>query len=81
MRPKYTNRQELLEATGHSPIECLYNLEAQFPQIKKWLYDKKGELRPQVWFFVNGEKILRDDLNKTLNDGDEVFVLLAIGGG
>jgi len=76
-----TNGQEIVEVTGNTPLECLHSLESKFPKMKKWLYDKKGELRPQVWFFVNGERIFRDDLNKPLNDGDELFVLLAISGG
>lgn len=80
LRPS-TNGQEVVEVTGNTPLECLRSLQSKFPKMKKWLYDKKGELRPQVWFFVNGEKILRDDANKPLNDGDELFVLLAIGGG
>ncbi len=56
-------------------------MEGQFPKIKKWLYDKQGELRPQVWFLVNGERIYADKLTKQLNDGDELLILLAVGGG
>ena len=78
---KYTNGQELLEMPGYSPMECLHNLVVQFPRIRKWLYDKQGELRPQVWFFVNGERINADELNNPLNDSDELFIFLALGGG
>jgi molybdopterin converting factor small subunit len=56
-------------------------LEARFPKIKRWLYDKQGNLRPQVWFFVNGQKISAGDMAKPLNDGDELFFVLAISGG
>jgi molybdopterin converting factor small subunit len=78
---KYTNGQELLEVTGHSPVECLQNLVVRFPNIRRWVYNKQGELRPQVWFFVNGERINADDITRPLRDGDELFVLLALGGG
>ncbi len=78
---KYANRQELLDATGHSPIECVHNLVLQFPKMRRWLYDKQGELRPQVLFFVNGQRIHANELTNPLNDGDEVFIFLAIGGG
>jgi len=78
---KSTNGQELVEVTGNTPLECLHSLQSKFPKMKKWLYDKKGELRPQVWFFVNGQRIYADELTNPLNDGDELFVLLAIGGG
>lgn len=78
---KYTNGQELLKVPGYSPIECLHNLVVQFPSIRKWLYDKQGELRPQVWFFVNGERINADELINPLNDGDELLIMLAVAGG
>ncbi len=78
---KYANRQELLDVTGQSPIECVHDLQVQFPSLRRWLYDKQGELRPQVQFFVNGQKIDADGLTNPLNDGDELFIFLAIGGG
>ncbi len=78
---KFTDGQELVEVPSNSPLECLHSVIEQFPKIKKWLYDNQGELRPQVWFFVNKERIYADDLNKPLNDGDELLILLAAGGG
>ena len=78
---KYANRQELLDVAGYSPIECLHDLVLRFPSMRRWLYDKQGELRPQVWFFVNGERIYADELTNPLSDGDELFIFLAIGGG
>jgi len=78
---KFTNGQEIVEVTGYSPIECLHNLEAEFPGMRRWLYDKRGKLRPQVWFFVKGERIDSNDLTSPINEGDELYVMLAIGGG
>ncbi|MCK4698392.1 MAG: molybdopterin synthase sulfur carrier subunit [Dehalococcoidia bacterium] len=78
---KYANGQELLGVAGYSPIECAHNLVVQFPNIRRWLYDKQGELRPQAWFFVNGERIPADELTNLLRDGDELFIFLALGGG
>ena len=78
---KLTNGQEFVKVTGGSPLECLHELEARFPKIRRWLYDKQGNLRPQVWFFVNGQKISSDDMNKQLNDGDELFFIVAVSGG
>ena len=78
---KYANGQELLEVEGYSLIECAHNLVIQMPELKRWLYDKQGELRPQVWFFVNDERIYDYEFTKSLKDGDELFFLLAGGGG
>jgi molybdopterin converting factor small subunit len=78
---KLTKGQEFVKVTGNNPLECLHELEARFPKIRRWLYDKQGNLRPQVWFFVNGQKISADDMNKPLNDGDELFFTVAVSGG
>jgi molybdopterin synthase sulfur carrier subunit len=78
---KFTNGQEVVEVTGHSAAECLHNLELQFPDIRQWLYDKQGNLLPQLQFYVNGERILVDELAKPLEDNAEILILLAIGGG
>ena len=78
---KRANGQELLEVAGYSPIECAHNLVVQFPDIRRWVYDKQGELRPQVWFFANRERISADELTNPLKDGDELFIFLALGGG
>lgn len=78
---KYTNWQESVEVKGNTPLECLHALEEQFPATKRLLYDKQGKLRPQFWFFVNGQRIHVDEYAKPLKDGDELLILLAIGGG
>lgn len=78
---KSTNGQELVEVKGRSPIDCLRDLGTKFPKIRRWLYNKDGKLRPQVMLFVNGERIHTGELTKPLNDGDELSILVAIGGG
>jgi len=78
---RFTDGQEFVEVTGHTPLECLHDLETQFPCIKRYIYDKHGDLRPQLQFFVNGQMIYSNELNDPLKDSDELFVLLAIGGG
>ena len=78
---KLTDGQETVEVSGHTLLECLQGVESKIPEIRKWVYDKEGKLRPQIWFFVNGEKLNADELTRTLNDGDEVSILLAISGG
>ncbi|MBA7713772.1 hypothetical protein ES703_122782 [subsurface metagenome] len=83
---QFTNGQEVVEVPASNALECLHNLTAQFPSLRRWLYNKQGELRPQVWFFVNGERINRerinaDELTNPLRDGDELLIMLAVAGG
>jgi len=76
-----TNGQEVVEVTAYSAIECLDNLVVQFPGIRRWLYNKQGQLFPFVHVFVNGETVSTDELTNPLKDGDELLLLIAIGGG
>ena len=78
---KFTDGQEVVEVSGNTALGCVRSLEAQHPGIGEWLYDKKGELRSQTWLFVNGERIYGDELSNPLEEGDELFILLAIVGG
>ena len=78
---RFTEGQEFVEVTGHTPLECLQDLESRFPAVKRWIYDKWGDLRPQLQFFVNGQRIYATEMNNPLQDGNELFILLAIGGG
>ena len=73
--------QEFVEVPTGSPLQCLQKLADQFPEMAFWIYDKRGEIRPQLWLFVNGQRIYANELNQRLDDGDELRLLLAISGG
>lgn len=78
---KSIGEQEFVEVPEGSPLECLQKLAGQFPEMRFWLYDKNGEVRPQLWLFVNGQRVYDKELNQRLNDGDELHLLLALSGG
>ncbi|RLC93060.1 MAG: hypothetical protein DRI39_03480 [Chloroflexi bacterium] len=75
------NCQETVEMSADSPLDCLAKLEAQFPRLREWLYDKQGQFLPQVQLFVNGDRAYPEEWSNHLKDGDELFIMLAIGGG
>jgi molybdopterin synthase sulfur carrier subunit len=78
---KFTNGQKIVEVRGQTPRDCLRHLQARFPSIGRWLYEKPGQLRPHVCLFINGERIYEDELALPLVDGDELFILISIAGG
>ena len=45
------------------------------------IYDKDGKMWDRLQLFVNGKMIGRDELSRPMQDGDELQVLLNIGGG
>ena len=75
------NIPDPLEIRGRSAAECLHDLEVQFPNVRRWLRVEGGALRPQVLFFVNGKRVYSDELASPLEDGDELTITAAIGGG
>ncbi len=78
---KSTDGQEFVQVHASTAMECLGELERRFPDVRRWLYDKQGDLRPEVIFFINEERVFSESLNKPLQDSDEIYLMLAIAGG
>lgn len=73
--------QEVLEIKEETPVECLQYLEKNFPDMRRWLYDNRGNMWDRLQIYLNGEIIHGGELTKRLDDEDELFILLNIGGG
>ena len=76
-----TNWQEVVEVDAQTPAECLDAIMTRFPDVRKWIYDKNGKMWDRIQFFVNGERMRRDELSNPLKEDDELHILLNIGGG
>ena len=79
--PQFTNGQNMAEVNGNTIGECLGDLVMQFPKIKPVLFDKDGELFGHVFVSVNLKSVYPEELNKLVNDGDELYIVLTIAGG
>jgi molybdopterin converting factor small subunit len=76
-----TNWQEAVEVDAHTSQECLHAVVTRFPDVRKWIYDPDGKMWDRIQFFLNGKRIRWDELDRPIQDGDELHVLLNIGGG
>jgi molybdopterin converting factor small subunit len=76
-----TDWQEIVRVDAQTPEECIHAVVTQFPDVEKWIYDKNGKMWDRIQFFLNGKRIARDELDKPIRDGDELNILLNIGGG
>ena len=76
-----TGWQEIVEVDAQTPEACLRSLEARFPDLRRWMYDKEGKMWDRLQIFLNGRRIGRDGLSTPMQENDELFVLLNIGGG
>jgi molybdopterin converting factor small subunit len=67
-----------LEVEGATLGEVIGRLEADYPKLTGWVLDERGQVRPHVNLFVNGE---RASLDHPLSPEDRVHVLPSITGG
>ena len=79
---QYTNSQGTVEVNGSTVGDCLDDLIRQYPDTKKWLFDRNGILL--VFIRVNNEETAihhRESLSRPVTDGDELYLYLVLGGG
>lgn len=76
-----TNDQTVVEVNGNTVGQCLEQLVAQFPQLRKRLFEKDGSVSRLVDIYVNGESAYPEELAKPVKDGDEIHTEVIISGG
>lgn len=71
-----------LEVGGSTVREALEQAFAAQPQLRSYLVDDQGRLRPHVNIFVNERRVAdRLELSDALAPGDRLWVLQALSGG
>ncbi len=78
---QFTGGQKIIETRGHTVGECLEDLARKFPEIKQRLYDKRGKLAPYIEIYVNSETSYPEELAKSVKEGDELTIVVALSGG
>ncbi len=79
---QFTEGKDSVEVTGATVGEALQHLTAQYPNIKKNLYNDTGKLRSFVNVYVNDEDIRYLDKDETTLEGDETLSIVpSIAGG
>jgi len=82
--PEAIGRKELeLEFDGQTVNDLIDHLVAEYGRkAKRALYDERGRLDPMVQILLNGEEwVTHDRLDRTLQDGDQVVLMLMLAGG
>ena len=77
----FINNMEVVEVSGSTVGECLNHLVKQFPGIKKRLFSKKSNLFENIIISVNGESAYPEQRAKPVKEGDELSIVLIVGGG
>jgi hypothetical protein len=78
---KFVNNQDVVEVFGTTIHECLNDLVKKFPDLNMIIFDKEGNLIPNVMISINLQSPTRETLEKSINPGDELYVIIVIAGG
>jgi sulfur-carrier protein adenylyltransferase/sulfurtransferase len=79
---QFTEQQDAVEVSGGTVGEALHHLTAQYPNIKKNLFNDQGKLRSFVNVYVNDEDIRYLDKDATELEGTEtISIVPSIAGG
>ena len=78
---RYTGGVLNMKVKGKTVRECLHDLVRQFPDLKKMLLNKDGDLMHSYDYYINGESVYPKDMNTPLKNGDKLNVLFVIHGG
>jgi adenylyltransferase/sulfurtransferase len=79
---QYTDNKDILELNGASVSDILQELTAQYPALKKHLFNDSGDLRNFVNIFINEDDIRsREHIRTTINEGDVISIVPSVAGG
>ena len=77
-----TGNLSTVQSGGVDLLDCIKQLEKEYPGIKDRIMDETGQLRRFVNVYVNGDDVrFMDGLSTALKDGDEVSIVPAVAGG
>lgn len=82
--PQAIGRKELeLEFAGETVNDLIEHLVTRYgKKARQALYDEGGKLDPVVQVLLNGrEWVTHDRLDVALRDGDDVILMIMLGGG
>jgi MoaD family protein len=82
--PEAIGGRELeVELAGETVNDLIDYLVARYGRkAKQALYDERGKLDPVVQILLNGEEwVTHDRLDRTLQDGDHLVLMLMLAGG
>ena len=78
----FVDRKSEVEVEGSTVGEALANLTAQYPDLKRQIYENDAALRGFVNVFVDGTNIKKlNGLDTPLTAGATVMIVPAIAGG
>jgi molybdopterin converting factor small subunit len=76
-----TDNQDIVETTGRTVGECILQLIKRYPELNDLVFDKDGILKTFIEIWVNRTAAYPNELERKVEDGDEIHLLITIAGG
>jgi len=76
---RFTEDKRVVEVSGDTIATCLDNLITKHPDVKSKIYDNHGNLLALV--LIGAQVLGRKDLERSIEDGAELSLITALGGG
>jgi len=77
-----TGETTTVEVEASNVAQALERLEVLYPQLRPFLRDEQGMLRPKVQVYLNDAHVrFHQGLETPLSDGDQIYVVPTIMGG
>lgn len=78
---RFVNYQKTVEVDAVSVNDGIKMVAEMFPQSGGVLYDADMNVKEVHQIFLNGKRLLRDQLNEEASPDDKVDIITAIAGG
>jgi molybdopterin converting factor small subunit len=65
-----------IEVDGSTVRECLEQVVALYPGVRKWLFREDGELANFIDIFVNLSSTFPNELSEAVREGDEIYIVM-----
>ena len=76
-----TRGESRIDVKGGTVRECVVEAEKRFPGFQELILDAEGKQKRFVRFFVNGDALDRDALDRPLAQEDTVTIMASAAGG
>jgi molybdopterin converting factor small subunit len=70
-----------VQADGNTIRELIEDIDRKHPGFKKECIDDHGKVHEFIEIYINQKNAYPDELNRKVQDKDEVAILTVIGGG
>ena len=72
---------DIVETAGSTVGECIGQLIARHPALRDLIFYRDGQLQTFCEIYLNRKAACPDELNRKVEDGDEIHLTLTIAGG